>query len=198
MRKEMFAGVTLAASAFLLVLVGGWLDLEITSAVLLGAAAGAVVGLVPDRSAAARIGGFAAGMVISWVGYFIRAGVLPDTETGRAVTFGLVLLVATGVALASMGRLPLWSLLLGVGAFAGAYEAAYEVAPALVLESSLSTATSLLLTVAIGFMAVSWFGPERVESRDLPRQSRGTTPESTRTHEDRDTVALDSMMGTTR
>lgn len=198
MRRELFAGVALAASAFLLVLVGGWLDLEITATVLLGAAAGAVVGLVPDRSAALRIVGFVAGVVISWVGYFIRAGVLPDTETGRAVTFGLVLLVATGLALGSMGRLPLWSVLLGVGVFAGAYEAAYEIAPALVLDTSVSTATSLLLTVAIGFMAVSWFGPEREGSRDLPRQSRGTTPESTRTPEDRDTAGLDSMMGTTR
>ena len=199
LRKELLAGLTLAASAVLVVLIGGWLDLEVTSTVLLGAAAGAVVGLVPDRSAAVRIGGFAAGVLISWIGYFIRAGLLPDTEGGRAVTFALVLLVATGVTVASMGRLPLWSLLLGVGVFAGAYEAAYTVAPPLVLDSSVSTATTLLLTVAIGFMAVSWFGPERrAEHVSRPRQQRAATPDSPRTLQDDDTVALNSMMGNTR
>lgn len=198
MRKEMLTGLTLAAAAFLVVLIGGWLDLELTSTVLLGAASGAVVGLVPDRSAAVRVGGFAVGVLISWIGYFIRAGLLPDTETGRAVTFAIVLLAVTGVAVASMGRLPLWSLLLGAGVFAGAYEAAYEIAPPLVLDTSFSTLTTLLLTVAIGFLAVSWFGPERPEARALPRQQRTATLESPRTQKDDETVGLNSMMGNTR
>lgn len=196
MRKELFVGLLLVAATFLLVLVGGWLDLEITSTVLLGVTAGAVVGLVPDRSVAARIGGFAAGILISWIGYFIRAGLMPDSDAGRAVTFGLVVLVALGVALAFVGRLPFWSVLLGVGVFAGAFEATYEVAPPLVLDNSVSTASSLLLTVAIGFLAVSWFGPEQ-KSTHRHRDEHVDT-ESPRTRQGDDTVGLDTMMGTHR
>lgn len=196
MRKELFLGLSLAAATLVLVLVGGWLDLEVAATALLGVTVGAVVGLVPDRTAGTRIAGFAAGIAVAWIGYFVRAGLMPDTEAGRAVSFALVVLVALGVTLAAVGRVPFWAVLLGAGAFAGAFEPIYEVAPPLVLENSISTATTLLLTVAIGFLAVSWFGPEQ-ESDHAPTQEP-TDTESPRTHQDDDTVALNSMMGTTR
>jgi hypothetical protein len=199
MRKELFVGLALAASTFLLVLIGGWLDLDVAAIALLGVTAGAVVGLVPDRSAAARIGGFAVGFVICWIGYFVRAALMPDTETGRAVTFGLVLLLALGATLVAVGRLPFWSVLLGVGTFAGAYETVYEVAPPLVLDTSISTASALLLTVAVGFLSVAWFGPEHEKTETVVvREDRDDTPQSPRTRKDDDTVALDSMMGSKR
>jgi hypothetical protein len=207
MRKELFVGLALAAATLLLVLIGAWLELDVTATALLGVTAGAVVGLVPDRSAAARLGGFAAGFVISWVGYVVRAGFMPDTETGRAVTFAIVLVAALGVALLAMGRLPFWAVLLGVGTFAGAFENVYEVAPPLVLDNSISTASTLLLTVAVGFLSVAWFGPEHekaevvvVDEREGPpvRHEHDETPESPRTRKDDDTVAFDSMMGNKR
>lgn len=197
MRKDLYVGLSLAVAGLLLVLVGNWLDLELSALALLGVAAGAVVALVPDRSAALRVGGFAAGFAISWVGYFIRAALMPDTETGRAVYVGIVLLLAMAAALVAFARLPLWSVLLGVATFAGAYEQVYVNAPPLVTTTSVSTATTLLLTTAVGFMAAAWLAPEH----ELPERDETTdhTPdEPARTRKDDDTVALDSMMDRNR
>ena len=82
MRKELFVGLSLAAAALVVVLISGALDLELESVALLGAAMGAVVGLVPDRTAVARLGGFVGGFVFAWIGYFLRAALLPDTTGG--------------------------------------------------------------------------------------------------------------------
>ncbi len=195
MRRELYVGLSLGAAGLLLVLIGGWLDLELSSVALLGVASGAVVALVPDRTAAFRLGGFAAGFAISWVGYFIRAGLLPDTETGRAVYVGLVLLLAMVVSLAAVARVPLWSVLVGVATFAGAYEQIYVVAPPLVASSSVSTATTLLLTTAVGFMAAAWIAPEH--ETPAPTKDHADPDEPARTKDD-DTVALDSMMDSNR
>jgi hypothetical protein len=96
-----------------------------------------------------------------------------------------------------MGRLPFWAVLLGAGTLAGAYEAEYEVAPPLVVDTSISTVTTLLLTVAIGFLAVSWFGPEHEKER-VVRDEDDDLTQSPRTRKGDDTVALDSMMGNNR
>lgn len=194
MRKDLYVGLSLTAGGLLVVLVGAWLDLELSAQALLGVAVGGVVALVPDRSAAQRVGGFAAGFVISWVGYFVRAGFMPDTETGRAVYVGIVLLLATAAALLVLARLPLWSVLLGAATFAGGYEQIYTDAPPLVTSTSVSAATALLLTTAVGFLAASWIGPERDEPTPPEPASE---PEQPVTKDD-DTVALDSMMGSKR
>ena len=71
MRKELFVGLTLTVAALVVTWLGGVLDLELESVALLGAAMGAVVGLVPDRTAAMRLAGFVGGFVIAWVGFFV-------------------------------------------------------------------------------------------------------------------------------
>lgn len=196
MRKDLYVGLSLAVAGLLLVLIGNWLDLELSALALLGVAAGAVVALVPDRSAALRLGGFAAGFAISWVGYFMRAALMPDTETGRAVYVGVVLLLAMAAALVAFAKLPLWSVLLGVATFAGGYEQIYVDAPPLVLTTSVSTATTLLLTSAVGFMAAAWLAPEHeVPEHD---ETTGHTPDEPARTRDDDTVALDSMMDRNR
>ena len=73
MRRNLLAGLCLAVAAGLLVVVGAALDLELESVALLGAALGAVVALVPDRTPLVRLGGFAAGFVAALVGYVLRA-----------------------------------------------------------------------------------------------------------------------------
>ncbi len=208
MRKELSLGLSLAVATLLIVLIGEWLDLELTSTVLLGVTAGAVVGLVPDRSVIARVGGFAAGFVISWIGYFLRAGLMPDTETGRAITFGVVVLVALGVTLATMMRLPFWSVLLGVGVFAGAFEAVYEARPAAgarQLDHHRQHAPAHRCDRLPGRLLVrsgAAVDPRRVRrARRARRASRRRVlphTESTRTRKDDDNVAFDSMMGNNR
>jgi hypothetical protein len=196
MRKELLVGLSLSVAALVVVLISGALDLELESVALLGAAMGAVVGLVPDRTAAARLGGFVGGFVFAWIGYFVRAALLPDTTGGRAVAVALVLLLCLGLTLALAGRLPLWAVLLGAGTFAGAYEFTFNEAPPEVIDTSISTATTLLLTAAIGFLSVAWFGPEheRAEERRLAERPADDVPPHTKDNRD-ETVALDTMMG---
>jgi hypothetical protein len=159
MRKTLLVGLVLTVAAVSVVLVSAWLDLELEPAVLLGVAVGAVVALVPDRTALMRLAGFAGGLVASWAGYLLRAAVLPDSTGGRAVAVGLVIVVAVAIAAFSMGRIPLWSTLLGAAALAGTYEYTYAAAPPEVASTSVSSVTTLLLTAAVGFLAVAVLAP---------------------------------------
>lgn len=159
MRKTSLVGISLATAAVVAVLVSGTLGLELESVALLGAAMGAVVALVPDRTPLARLSGFAAGFMVAWVGYAVRASALPDSVGGKAVAVAFVVLGVTAIALATRERLPLWSALLGAGTFAGAYELTYAAAPPEMLSTSMSTATTLLLNLAIGVLAAAAFAP---------------------------------------
>ncbi|RLV49521.1 hypothetical protein D9V37_06190 [Nocardioides mangrovicus] len=165
MRRSLVTGVVLAVAAGVVVLVSSALDLGLESAALLGGALGAVVALVPDRSPGARLGGFAVGFVAAWVGYLLRAGMLPDSAGGRSAAVMGVVLVCVVATAVSGGRLPLWSLLLGTAAFAGGYEFTFDAAPPEVMSTSVATATTLLLDLAIGFFAGSLV-PESVDEAD--------------------------------
>jgi hypothetical protein len=197
MRKELFVGLSLSVAALVVVLISGALDLELESTALLGAAMGAVVGLVPDRTASVRLAGFVGGFVFAWIGYFVRAALLPDTTAGRGVAVAAVLLLCLGLTLALQGRLPLWAVLLGAGSFAGAYEFTYAAAPPEILDTSVTTATTLLLTAEIGFLSVAWFGPEHehAEERELAERRAHHVPSQNTTDSQDDNVALDTMMG---
>ncbi len=141
--------------------LNGALDLGLSSVVLLGLALGAVVALVPDATTGRRLAGFLAGFAIAMVGYFLRAALLPDTASGRTVALVVVILLCTGAVALSMGNLPFWSVLLGAGALAGAYELTYSAAPTEILETSVSAGTSLLLTVAVGFCLAALASADR-------------------------------------
>jgi hypothetical protein len=73
----------------------------------------------------------------------------------------LLVVLCAVIAVATIDRLPLWAVLLGAGTFAGCYEATYDAAASQVLSTSPSTVTSLLLTVAVGFLAGSLGGTVR-------------------------------------
>lgn len=137
-------------------LLGSALGLETESVALSGAAIGGVVALVPDRTPWLRLAGFAAGFVVAWVGYAVRAAALPDTSVGRAAAVLIVLLVCVTIAALSRGRLPMWTLLLGTAALAGAYEFTFAAAPVEMVATSFDTATTLFLAVAVGFLAGSF------------------------------------------
>jgi hypothetical protein len=178
MRRNLLTGLLLAAAAVLVVALSATFDLDLESVALLGAALGAVVALVPDRGPLAKLAGFTGGFLIAWVGYIVRAMYLPDASSGRAVAVGLVVVACTALAVASVERLPLWSILLGAGAFAGAYEFTYNAAPPELLETSVSTATTMLLTVGIGFLAASVVAPVAGAGAPVaPAPPRETAPE---------------------
>jgi len=176
MRKSLLAGVLLAVAAVVVVLVSAAFGLDLESVALLGAALGAVVALVPDRTPGVRLAGFAAGFLAAWLGYLLRAGALPDTAGGRAVAVGVVVLLCVGVTAASVGRIPLWSTLLGTAALSGAYEFAYAAAPPEVLSTSMSTATTLLLNVGVGFLAAALVAPSEAAGRPRAAKPVEDTP----------------------
>lgn len=165
MRANLLSGLVLACAAVLVVWSSAALGLDLESVALLGAALGAVVALVPDRSALSRLGGFGIGFVIAWVGYAARALLLPDSSSGRAVAVFLVVLACAVVAAVAGERIPLWSLLLGTAALAGGYELTYSDAPSQMLDTSVSVATTLLFTTGVGFLAASIIRPIDPASR---------------------------------
>lgn len=190
MRKTLVAGVVLAAAAVLVVLVSAALDLELESVALLGAALGAVVALVPDRTPLIRVAGFVGGFVIGFVGYVIRVQYLPDTAGGRAVTVGVVVLLCVGLTAATLGRVPLWAVLLGTAAVAGAYEFTYAEAPSELPTTAVNTATTLLFNVAVGFLAAAIFAPVGGGGRGAPETQ--AAPDAGDDHDA--TAHLDDMM----
>ena len=192
MRRTLLVGAVLTVAATLAVLLSDTLDLEIASVALLGVALGAVTALVPDRNPIMRLVGFLAGFLITWVGYILRAGVFPDSTGGKAVTVALVLGLCVVVAAASVGRIPLWSTLTGAAAMAGAYEYTFAAAMPEVMTTSVSTATSLLMTAGLGYLLVSLLAPRPEGAEAAPR------PRKERPVEDNDPTALDDMMEKSR
>lgn len=164
MRATLSALVTaavLAVAVVLVIAVSAALDLEIESYALAGVLAGGVVGLIPERSAFARLAAFAVGFVAAWVGFVLRAALLPDSDAGRAVAAIVTLLICAVAVAAGRTRLPLSAMLVGVVIFGAAYEAAFVAAEAEVATTSLDAATSLVMAVAVGFTFAVLAGGKR-------------------------------------
>lgn len=193
MRRTLLTGLLLAAATGLTVLVGEALDLEVEAVALLGVATGAIVALVPDQTASRRLASYALGFVVAYVGYLVRAAATPDTSAGRAVVATLVVALCVGAFALSGGRLPLWSALLGSASFAGAYEYTYTQAATRVLDTSVTSATALVLCVAVGFL---------VAAALQPAGAAGVTTSSAHTPapdtDSADTNPLDDMMETSK
>ena len=152
MRNSLLVGIALTLTAVAVFLVSGALDLDLEPVALLGLAAGLILAVSSDRSAAGRVTAFAAGIAFALVGYATRALVLPDSDGGRAVAVAVVLLLVTLMATLTANRLPLWAGVLGAGSFAGVYDRVYTNAPAELLTTGVETLTVLLLAVAAGFL----------------------------------------------
>lgn len=153
MSRTLITGGLLAIVTSILLLLGH--DTELEGIAVLSACLGAVLGLVPDRITVGRYIGFLTGFAFAWMGFAIRAALLPDTAAGRAVAALVVLALATLVTVVTLRRVPLWSQLLGIATLVGAYEHVYAAAPARFLTESPSTATTALLAAGLGMVAGS-------------------------------------------
>lgn len=193
MRKTLLTGGALASAVALLILLGSALELEVESVALFGAVIGAALMLIADRTPLARLGGFAAGFVAAWVGFAVRAAVLPDTSAGRAVTAFVVVVLCLAVAAGSRDRLPLWALLLGAAGLTGAYEYTYAAAPPEFLTTSVATATAMLLSVAVGLFAASLVD---LPGRSTTTPGRDRAPRTPEPAEATSRARLDEMMET--
>jgi hypothetical protein len=150
--RTLVTGAALAIAAFLLVDQGALFGSDLPEVALLGVAAGAVLGLVPDRFPASRLGGFLTGYVAAWLGYALRAGFLPDTPLGRAIAAVVVIAAITVVASATADRLPMWAGLLGAVTLLGAYETTFAATPTDFVSASMTAVTTSVLAAAFGFL----------------------------------------------
>ena len=101
-----------------------------------------------------RPGSLVGGFVAAWIGYIVRPRCCPTAPASAAVAVGLVVAVR-GDRRREVGRLALWSTLLGTAGFTGAYEFTFAAAPLEVAPTSSRVATTLLFNVAVGFLAAA-------------------------------------------
>jgi hypothetical protein len=150
--RTLLTGSVLAVTAAALADHGAIFGADLPKVALLGAAAGAVLGLVPDRSPAARLGGFVGGFAAAWLGYALRAGVLPDIPMGRAIAVVIVVSIVTAIATATANRLPLWAGFVGIATLLGSYETTFAATPTSFVSDSMTAVTTSLLAVSLGFI----------------------------------------------
>lgn len=162
--SSLLTGALLAVAVVVVIAVSSALDLEIEPYALAGVLAGGIVALIPDRSAFARLAAFLVGFVAAWVGFVLRAAVLPDTEGGRAAAAIITVLVCLIVLAIGRARLPLSAMLVGVVLLSAAYETAFVAAEAEVQTTSLDAATALLFAVAVGFAVAALSAARRTAS----------------------------------
>ena len=166
MVRNLVTGLCLAVFAAVIIGMSNLLGLDLEHVALLGAALGGVLGLVPHRHAWGKVTGFLAGFLLAWLGFALRAAVLPDSSAGRAVAALVVVALVAAVAAASGDRLPLWSGLVGAASIVGAYESVYTNAPSQFLTESPAAATTVLLAVGLGYLATSLLAPQSSPFRD--------------------------------
>jgi hypothetical protein len=176
MRATLLSGCVLLVTAVLVIVLSAGLSLDVESVALMGAATGAVLALVNDGTPGARVAGFLGGFVAAWIGYIVRAGFLPDTTAGHSLAVALVVLLCTLGAAFSRGHVPLWVTLLGAAAMAGSYEATYLEAPSQVLRTSTESSTSVLLAVALGFLAAALVAPGTRPARESDADAPAVEP----------------------
>jgi hypothetical protein len=176
MRRTWLGGLALAVAGWALLSLGAWWGLDIETTVLLGFGVGAVTALVASPGPGPRIAAVVIGLVVSMIGYVVRAALLPDTSAGRAVYVGVVIALCVVIAGLTRNRMPLWGLLLGAAAYAGAYEAAYNVAPPELPTTSVDALIAMLLCIAVGFVVGLFAASDEAIGRSY-RSRRDDAPE---------------------
>jgi hypothetical protein len=187
MRRALVSGFLLAVAAALIVLLGGFLGDDLEHFALLGAALGGVIGLVPHRSAGGKLAGFGVGFALAWIGFALRAAVLPDAPSGRAVAAFLVIVLCVAVCSVSSGRVPLWSALVGAAAIVGAYEATYTNSPTQFLSDSPTAATTVLVAAGLGYLATNLVA-ESLSGSQVVRPAQHDAPDPDDHHVDLDGI----------
>jgi hypothetical protein len=152
MKRTLFGGLALALAAVLTVYVSDALDLGLPNP-LLGASIGGGLALIPGGHKVGRLVGFIVGGALAFVGYGINAQFMPSASVGIALTAALTLGLGTAAAALSFGHMPLWSVLLGIAGFTGAYDFTYSDKPYDFLNSAVATPVGMLVAFGIAYMA---------------------------------------------
>jgi hypothetical protein len=147
--RTVIGGAVVAVIAGLLAVVGDGIGITTVWPVLLAAA----IGLVARSAVVPRVGAAALGAVVGFVAMALRAGLLPDVVTSRALVIVLAVALLTLVAALTKGLLPLWAGLAGYAAFAGLYEPVYADSPTTFLADAPVAVLTVLLSLGLGAIA---------------------------------------------
>ncbi len=193
MIRTLLVGAVLAVAAAVALILGDGLGWDLDPYILVGVGAGAILGVVVDRGPVGRILAFLAGIVVTAVGYALRAAVLPDNTNARALAAVIVILLIALIAGAARKWLPFWAGLVGMVALAGAYEEEFTRSPGSLLTTLPPALASVLITAAVGFAATVFFSKADDDGDEYePRRARQTSPTSDEVVEE--DVRLDDVM----
>lgn len=173
MKRTLFSGLALALAAVVAVYLGEALNLGLPSPYL-GVAVGGVLALAPGGHKMGRLAGFLLGVVIALLGYAVSAGFMPQNAAGSAIPAFLMIALATVVSLLGFGRIPLWSVLLGVAGYAGAYDWVFEDNVPEFLTTAPQTLWTFLVVFGLGYLTgalMDWLFPEE------PAEAKAETSE---------------------
>jgi hypothetical protein len=176
MKRTVIGGLALAVVAALAVYLGDALNLGLPNP-LLGVAVGGVLALAPGGRKLGRLAGFLVGVLLALVGYAVNAGFMPSASSGVAITAALTLALATAAAALSFGRMPLWSVLLGVAGFVGAYDYIFNDNVPEFLTTSVQTLGRFLVVFGIGYLTAAVIDlllPEESEKAEPAPQAQET------------------------
>lgn len=154
MRLTTFMGLFLTVAILISAAVSNLLNLQFAN-IMLGVAIGGALGRYAFVSPLVRVASFFVGFLLAWMSYGVRAAVMPADSMSLAIVAAVLFLVLTLIALATRNRLNLGSMILGVAAVSGAYEAAYNAAPYLFVSQSTASAAAVLVPVSLGWLAVA-------------------------------------------
>jgi hypothetical protein len=151
MKRTLFSGLALALASVAAVYIGDALNLGLPNPYL-GIAVGGVLALAPGGHKLGRLAGFLLGMLAALVGYAVSAGFMPQSNSGESVVAFLIIALATVISLLGFGRMPLWSVLLGVAGFAGAYDWVFEDNVPEFLTTAPRTLGTFLVVFGLGYL----------------------------------------------
>ena len=152
MKRTLFGGLALALAATLVVYFGDAINLGLPNP-LLGIACGGVLALAPGGHRLGRLAGFLIGGALAFIGYGVNAQFMPQNSAGISITAVLTIGLATAACALSFGRIPLWSALLGIVGFTGAYDYTYNDKPYDFLNSAVATPVAMLVCFGFGYLA---------------------------------------------
>lgn len=145
MLPTLLRGAVVAGAAGLVAALPDTLGLTSPWPVLLVAAVAFARPMRPGPVAAVLVGA-----VAWWIAIALRAGVLADTASSRAVAAAVAIALCTAVAAVSRERLPLWASLVGIAVFGGLYEPLFAEEPTRFIAQSTLALTTVVVAVGIG------------------------------------------------
>lgn len=159
MGRTFFAGLAVFGAAAIALLVDGLLDLGLGN-VMFGIAIGAVLGLSRSGSPIGKIGAFVFGIFIAFVGYALRALLLPSSTGGLLLYMAIVIIIVAGVCALTKNRMPLWAGFLGVATVIGVYETMFLAAPQNLLAELPAQISTVLFPASLAFIVSIFFADE--------------------------------------